>query len=87
MQKVCKIAHALQKKFPADIISSGRMPDKHGNIVYYFSRGDIKGEQYFMAVMKYSLRDINELAKKVYLDFGGGNGNQKSHASRKSKQV
>ena len=84
MQKACKIARALQTKFPSSIVTTGRMPDKRGNIVYLFTLGDAQNELHFTAFMESSFQDIKALAYKVYSDFGGNiNGHKARHAGRK----
>ena len=87
MIKACKIARALQTKFQNSIVTTGRMPDKRGDIVYIFTLGDEHGEQYFTAFMEGSFADIRELAQRIYKDFGGiTDGHKARHAGGKSKR-
>lgn len=88
MRKACKIARALQTKFPSSVVTTGRMPDKRGNIVYLFTLGNEKGELYFTAFMEASFENIKELAYKIYSDFGGDiDGHKARHARGKNQRL
>lgn len=88
MRKACKIARALQTKFPNSVVTTGRMPDKRGNIIYLFTLGNEMDELYFTAFMESSFKDIKELAYRVYSDFGGkDDGHKARHARGKNQRL